>query len=165
MDSQRCEQNDRVLQSYSTREILKELSFRTPFTVNGMEAAISMGFRGMLRLPQNRKVDFLDELAEKCAVRGLEWRGGEPVDIMYSTVELAGEVGELCNAIKKQSREAKGMVGTRVNRQDVEDEFGDVMVCLSILAGEMGINLEDVTRRKFNKTSEKYNLETKINAS
>jgi hypothetical protein len=44
----------------------------------------------------------------------------------------------------------------------VANEMGDVLVALDLLAREMGINLGDAVRDKFNATSEKYGLRTYI---
>lgn len=74
---------------------------------------------------------------------------------LYRAVELAGEVGELCNVVKKLEREKLGLVGSRATKEQLEDELGDGLICLSLLALEYGIDLDAAAARKFNKTSEK----------
>lgn len=81
---------------------------------------------------------------------------GEGGRLEFSAIELGGETGELLNKIKKYLRFKAGMVGGEDNLEDVADELGDVAICCSLLAIQLGISLGDVTARKFNKTSEKH---------
>lgn len=53
-----------------------------------------------------------------------------------------------------------GLVGNTSNIENIEDEVGDVMICLSLLCADLGIDIEAATKAKFNKTSLKYNLST-----
>jgi NTP pyrophosphatase (non-canonical NTP hydrolase) len=62
---------------------------------------------------------------------------------------LAGEVGELCNLIKKMRR------GDAIPLQSVSDEIADVAIYLDLLAARLGINLEEAVVKKFNEVSEK----------
>lgn len=74
---------------------------------------------------------------------------------LYAATELAGEVGEVCNVVKKLEREKRGLVGSRSTVADLEDELGDVLICVNLLALEYGIDPERAAARKFNKTSRK----------
>lgn len=60
---------------------------------------------------------------------------------------LAGEVGELCNLVKKMRR------GEAVAATDIHEEIADVQTYLDLLAARLGVNLEIATRDKFNKVS------------
>lgn len=62
---------------------------------------------------------------------------------------LAGEVGELCNLLKKRRR------GDVVSLEDVADEMADVAIYLDLLATRHGIDLGAAVVSKFNRTSEK----------
>lgn len=95
------------------------------------------------------------------AARQVLW-GGKSQGPLYRAVELAGEVGELCNVVKKLERERLGLVGSRATREQLEDELGDGLICLSLLALEYGIDLDAVAARKFNKTSEKLGFPIKM---
>ena len=53
------------------------------------------------------------------------------------------------------------MVGSKPDMENVKDELGDVLISLNLLAMDLGIDLEEAAIQKFNKTSEKYGLETK----
>lgn len=63
---------------------------------------------------------------------------------------LAGEVGELCNLIKKARR------GDPVTQTELAGELADVQTYLDIVASELKINLGEATRRKFNEVSRRF---------
>jgi NTP pyrophosphatase (non-canonical NTP hydrolase) len=94
--------------------------------------------------------------------RQQEWPGSEHADVPFRAIEFAGEAGELSEAIKKWLRAERGIRGSTATLADVASEMGDVLVALDLLAREMGINLGDAVRDKFNATSEKYGLRTYI---
>lgn len=106
--------------------------------------------------------DFLTELRRASIVRQQEWTGDKVVSMEFRLIEFVGEVGELCNKIKKWLREAMGAVGTRTTLEEIADEMGDAQITLDLLAQKFDINLGEVTRAKFNKTSDKYGLKTKL---
>lgn len=91
------------------------------------------------------------------AARQVLWNGaeGKTTGPLYAATELAGEVGEVCNIVKKLERETRGLVGSRATVKQLEDEIGDVFICLDLLASEYGIDVMVAAARKFNKTSEK----------
>lgn len=72
-------------------------------------------------------------------------------------VALAGEVGELCNVIKKLNRVRDGIVGNKPNEPDLGNqlasEIADVYLYLDLLAQRMGVDLYEAVRIKFNETS------------
>jgi NTP pyrophosphatase (non-canonical NTP hydrolase) len=101
-------------------------------------------------------------LREANIVRNQEyWPEGSP-SLSFRGVELAGEAGEACNLIKKLERERMGKVGTRATIEELAEELADVVICADLIAMDQGIDLEAAIREKFNKTSEKYNLKTKM---
>lgn len=61
----------------------------------------------------------------------------------------AGEMGELCNLLKKRKR------GEDVPLKDVMDEIADVIIYLDLLAARLGVHLSGPIREKFNETSTK----------
>jgi NTP pyrophosphatase (non-canonical NTP hydrolase) len=65
-------------------------------------------------------------------------------------------------ATKKWLRSQRRIAGTVAALSDVEDEMGDVLIALDLLADDLGIDLTAAWKRKFNKTSRKYNLETRV---
>lgn len=66
--------------------------------------------------------------------------------IFYPALGLAGEVGEVCEKVKKHIRD-----GRELDKEDLTKELGDVLWYLSALAGDLGINLDDVAVTNFNK--------------
>lgn len=105
----------------------------------------------------------LNELRQANVTRNGEWNeNGVSVQypLSFRTTELAGEVGELCNAIKKLERIRLNIVGGKQLTEDDWDEFGDVLISLDLLAMEANVNLSEVTVRKFNKTSTKHGMKT-----
>jgi NTP pyrophosphatase (non-canonical NTP hydrolase) len=90
--------------------------------------------------------------------RQKEWDWGDKITLGYRGNELAGEVGEACNIIKKLERERIGLRGTRATRQELADELADVIICADLIAMQAGINLDKAVRKKFNATSHKYDL-------
>jgi len=94
--------------------------------------------------------------------RQKEWPGNEHADVAFRAIELAGEAGEVAEAVKKFLRAERGIKGSTATKEDVAAEMGDLLVSLDLLANQMGIDLGEAVRRKFNMTSEKYGMRTYI---
>lgn len=73
-------------------------------------------------------------------------------DILYYSNALAGEVGELCNIVKKFKRGDKESHGMPIHRC-MDDEIADVFLQLDLLCQVAGVNLIDAVRSKFNSKS------------
>jgi len=69
---------------------------------------------------------------------------------------LAGEVGELCNFIKKMRR------GQDVPIEKLAKEIGDIQCYLDLLAARLGIDLAEATIEKFNEVSDRKNCKIKL---
>lgn len=75
----------------------------------------------------------------------------------------AGEMGELCNALKKRARSRKHneITGkTTLSNQDVADEAADVVIYLDLLLAQIGQDLGEAVRRKFNAVSDRAGCRT-----
>jgi len=94
--------------------------------------------------------------------RQMEWPGNEKADVAFRTIEVAGEFGEVSEAVKKHLRAERGIKGSTATMEDVADEMADAIISLDLLASEMGIDLGAAVARKFNRTSVKYDLETRL---
>jgi NTP pyrophosphatase (non-canonical NTP hydrolase) len=99
--------------------------------------------------------------------RQKEWKGRESVTVESVTMsfrgnELAGEVGEACNIIKKLERAKMGSVGSTATIEELAEELADVIIATDLIAMQADINLSSAVRNKFNKTSEKYGLKTRM---
>jgi NTP pyrophosphatase (non-canonical NTP hydrolase) len=103
-----------------------------------------------------------EELRQANDDRAAEWQKGAEVSLSFRGNELAGETGEACNVIKKIERERMGFVGSRSSLDDLAEEVADVVICADLIARDVGFDLGDAVRRKFNKTSEKYGLTTQL---
>ncbi len=57
--------------------------------------------------------DSLKRLRSANTLRQAEWDRESRIDLSYRGNELAGEVGEACNIIKKLERERLGIAGSR----------------------------------------------------
>lgn len=121
----------------------------------------------------------LHELQNALYKREEEWGKGKDADITFAATEMAGEVGEAlekavdlimlavaagkaCNTLKKLARERYGMAGSRATKQELRDELGDVVICAARIANKESIHLGNAVCAKFNATSEKMNLKTRM---
>jgi NTP pyrophosphatase (non-canonical NTP hydrolase) len=94
------------------------------------------------------------------AIEGFRCYDNQP--ITYWTTALAGEVGELCNMIKKIQRVEKGGIdgGSSYSAKDItpdmlKEEIGGIAIYLDLLASLLGISLEEAIVDTFNSKSEK----------
>jgi NTP pyrophosphatase (non-canonical NTP hydrolase) len=117
---------------------------------------------------QTSSVSFLDSLREASSERGREWDLGSAVfirELLFRATELGGEAGEVLNYVKKYERFRRGMKGG-IDRQtllgNLTDELADVFICTDRLAALLEVDLEEAVVSKFNRTSEKYGLTTKL---
>lgn len=111
----------------------------------------------------------LDELAEANEKRNDVYPGGEYCTLAFRGLEMAGEVGEACNKVKKLIRAQYGIAG---NKEGVEaylagaiEEMADAIITVDLLRmqieKDMGVkvDLSDAVREKFNKTSVELGLD------
>jgi len=96
-------------------------------------------------------------------IRQKEWDPTDVITLAYRGNELAGEIGEACNVIKKLERERLGIRGSRATIEQLAEELADAVICLDLIAMQAGIDLNAAVIKKFNATSEKYGLRTKFN--
>jgi NTP pyrophosphatase (non-canonical NTP hydrolase) len=80
--------------------------------------------------------------------------------ILHHLVGISGEVGELCNIIKKLDR--GDMVQTESVEQHITDEIADIFIYLDLIADLFDIDLQDAVTKKFNETSVKHDLPQRI---
>lgn len=97
--------------------------------------------------------------------RQKEWDVSNQLTLSYRGNELAGEVGEACNVIKKLERERLGIAGSRDSKEHLAEELADVVICVDLIAMAEGIDMDAAVRAKFNATSEKVGLRTRLVAA
>jgi len=68
----------------------------------------------------------------------------------YPALGLCGEAGEVAEKCKKIIRDQGGK-WTRMNREDIEKECGDVLWYLANIAEEFCLKLEDIAEGNINK--------------
>lgn len=94
--------------------------------------------------------------------RDVQWDPEGKLDLLFRATELAGEVGELCNVVKKIERERLGLRGSKATKDQLREEIGDVLICLALLANTADIDLAQAVISKFNASSEKLGLDARL---
>lgn len=87
-------------------------------------------------------------------------------------VAMAGEAGEVCNAIKKLNRIRDSIKSINAPGREIQstaeaidkigEELADTVLYCDLLASRLRINLEKEIKRKFNKVSEEYNFPERL---
>lgn len=87
------------------------------------------------------------------------------VPVTFWTTALAGELGELCNMIKKIERVKAGGIdvgssytAATITPEMMMEEVGGIYIYLDLLCDILGINLAEAIVYTFNKKSEEHNL-------
>ena len=70
----------------------------------------------------------------------------ENAKLTYPLLGLSGEVGEVCEKVKKHIRD-----GRELDKDDLTKELGDVLWYLSAVANDLGIDLQSVAERNIKK--------------
>lgn len=91
----------------------------------------------------------------------LDW-DGSAIDATDEIIELAIYTGRACNLTKKLERERLGLVGSRTTREALAVELAQITACVFLLAIYFEIRLDVAVALKFNATSDKCGLATKM---
>jgi NTP pyrophosphatase (non-canonical NTP hydrolase) len=70
--------------------------------------------------------------------------------VVYPALGLASEAGEVCGKVKKVLRDRAGDLA-QAPRAALEDELGDVLWYLAVLAADLGLSLEQIAVRNLDK--------------
>ena len=84
--------------------------------------------------------DEYQEFARSTAIYPEEYR------VVYPTLGLCGEAGEVAEKIKKHMRDGRTLVGVGL-------ELGDVLWYVSALADDLGVTLEEIAQANVAKLS------------
>ena len=106
-------------------------------------------------------MDF-ETLRKANTARHAEWAGDKTLSLAFRGVELAGEAGEACNELKKLERGRIGIAGGKTDLEGLREELADILISVDLIAMDLDIDLGAAVARKFNKTSEKHGLKTRI---
>jgi NTP pyrophosphatase (non-canonical NTP hydrolase) len=81
--------------------------------------------------------------------------------LTYWTTALAGEVGELCNMVKKMQRVERGGVdggssylAKDITKEMLKEEIGGIAIYLDLMASLLDIDLTEAVVDTFNRKSE-----------
>ncbi len=70
--------------------------------------------------------------------------------LYYPCIGLSGEVGELCNKVKKHMRD-----NARLDRDDLASECGDILWYLNAVVSDLGLGLGDVAQKNIDKLNDR----------
>lgn len=106
------------------------------------------------------KPDVLRELSLVNAIRSLKAFGTDVQDWILPEWgnAVAGEVGELCNIIKKMQR------GDNLDdpKRMLADEMADIIIYIDLMATREGVDLGKAIINKFNEVSDELNCDIKL---
>jgi NTP pyrophosphatase (non-canonical NTP hydrolase) len=98
------------------------------------------------------------KLRKAAIARDRLYPGADEITPSFRGVELAGEVGEACNVVKKLERSRLGIAGSSADVLDLAQELADVIICVDLLAMDYGIDLWPAVVAKFNASSTKLQI-------
>ena len=79
--------------------------------------------------------------------------------LIYPTLGLAGEAGEIANKVKKILRDSSGNLQESV-REDLIYELGDVLWYIAALATDLNVELSEVANKNIEKLNSRKNRGT-----
>lgn len=80
-------------------------------------------------------------------------------DILYLTVAMCGEAGEVADKVKKIYRDHEGIVDS-VAKQEIAAELGDVLWYLTAIAVKLRVPLWSIAKCNIDKVNRRINMET-----
>lgn len=79
--------------------------------------------------------------------------------VFARTMKIVEELGELADEILTSMNLQRNSKLAKFSRENIEDEFADVMASLILLANEMDIDVEEVMKRKISFTRERFGMD------
>ena len=95
------------------------------------------------------KMNF-NEYQEKASQTAIYPNKNSIVGLMYCTLGMSGEAGEVSERVKKLYRDHNGIVSEDI-KKDITKELGDVLWYLSGIAKELNISLDDIATTNIEK--------------
>jgi NTP pyrophosphatase (non-canonical NTP hydrolase) len=132
-------------------------------------AMITMVERDGTVMPDGRE-PFLKRLRAVNVLRAAEdFKTYDNAGILYFTTSLAGEVGELCNLIKKLERHKIGGPDhghttkiADITPEKIRDEIGGIQIYLDLLASLLDTDIEEAVTETFNNVSVKIDSKYRL---
>ncbi len=100
----------------------------------------------------------MQELIDRIRAFNVERRWGQYHSPKNLVMALAGEVGELIEHFQWLTEDQSRHLSA-AKKTPVEEEIGDVTLCLLNLADQLGIDVLEAARRKLERNREKYPVE------
>src|SRR3990172_6579501 len=79
--------------------------------------------------------------------------------VFARTMKIVEELGELSDEILTSKNLARDSKIAKFSRQNLEDEFADVLGSLVLLAIELGVDVEQVMRKKIAFTRDRFGMD------
>ncbi len=79
--------------------------------------------------------------------------------IFSRAIKLGEEYGELCSEVLSSSGDQRQSKLKKADRETLEDEFSDCLICLFLLAKALDVDVMKIAGRKVKKIREKHNKE------
>ena len=74
-----------------------------------------------------------------------------PMPIIYPSLGLAGEAGEVADKVKKVIRDKESDFSSNETRHAIAEEIGDVLWYCATLSHDLGYSLEDIASMNYQK--------------
>lgn len=87
---------------------------------------------------------------QKHALTTAIYNGNKMLDLCHWALGLSGESGEIAEKLKKIIRD-QGADPSKIDRDDIKKELGDVLWYITALAHELEIDLDDVAQSNVKK--------------
>jgi NTP pyrophosphatase (non-canonical NTP hydrolase) len=108
----------------------------------------------LVKTMQDKLATDLDDYQTK-AMRTAIFPTGNGMEIIYPTIGLCGEVGEIAEKVKKWIRDDKQKM-TEERRQLLKKELGDALWYLSALAFGLGFTLREIAQHNLDKLHDRH---------
>lgn len=79
--------------------------------------------------------------------------------VFARTMKIVEELGELADEILTSMNLQRNSKIEAFSRENIEDEFADVMASLILLANEMDLDVEKIMRRKLQFTRDRFEMD------
>lgn len=103
--------------------------------------------------------DLISQYKEISNVLNKKWPLKNPEQRIFArTMKIVEELGELADEILTSMNLQRNSKIAKFSRENIEDEFADVLASLILLADEMEINIEEVMKRKIELTKDRFGM-------